>query len=74
MQRGGIASESPNTSWPVLQHDLKKKTLTLPVVIGSVTSQSTKPGDTSSSSIPLSLTLTFSPGPMDVTSISSDHS
>lgn len=43
------------------------------VFTGLIGSHKMKPGDTSSSSIPFSLTLIFSPGPTEVTSSSSDH-
>jgi hypothetical protein len=45
---------------------------TLPVWIGLTASQSTKPGLTSSSSTPFTLTLTFSPGTIRPTSSSSE--
>lgn len=45
----------------------------LPVLIGLDASHNTKPGDTSSSSMPFNLIFTFSPGPTVVTSSSSDH-
>lgn len=46
---------------------------TFPVLIGLAASHKTNPGETSSSSIPFNLILTFSPGPIEVTSSSSDH-
>lgn len=43
------------------------------VFTGLIGSHKMKPGETSSSSTPFSLTLIFSPGPTEVTSSSSDH-
>lgn len=43
------------------------------VLTGLIGSHKIKPGETSSSSTPFSLTLIFSPGPTEVTSSSSDH-
>lgn len=44
------------------------------VLTGLIGSHKMKPGETSSSSTPFSLTLIFSPGPTEVTSSSSDQS